>query len=84
MFPGSPVTSDHHHLGLFGQVDECWYGPPKEQFAVGIRSIAALCAVLGDLDRIGDDPAGFVLLNYFENLLRDSAGRPRQRRRRDR
>ena len=41
MLPGSPAAADHHQLGVFGQVDECRYGPPKEQFAVDLRSIAA-------------------------------------------
>ena len=83
MLSGSATASDHHQLGVFGQIDKGRYGSPKEQFTVDLRSITAGGAVLDDLDGVGDDPAGFVLLN-LENLLRDSAGRPRQRRSRDR
>ena len=78
----SAAASDHHQEDVFGHIDKGRHSAPKEQFTIDLRSITAGNAVLDDPDRVRDDPAGSVLLN-LENLLRNSAGRPHQRRRRD-
>ena len=78
MLSGSATASNHHQLGLFGQIGKSRYVSSEEYFTADLRSITVGGVVLDDLDGVGDDTSGIVLLN-LENPLRNSACGPRQR-----
>lgn len=81
MLTGSPAAAHHQQLGLCGHIDKGRHGTTEEHFTVDLRAITARSAALDCCDRVRDDPTGVILLN-FQHLLRDSADRPREDRRR--